>query len=241
MTDLAAVFDRGADHYDLLVSMNPGYHAHLRSAAAELVGRITHPSRPLRVLDLACGSGASTRAVVDRAPAGTRVVGIDFSHGMLDHARSKIWPAHTHFRHGRVGDLDVDALGAGSWHGIFATYLFRNVAAPERDAAIAESHRLLAPGGWLVTQEYSVAGNRGATAVWDAVNAAAIMPLALVVDRNPSLYRYLWRSVRAFDSTTQFMDRLARAGFTDVACRTVPGWQRGILHTFVARKAHHDQ
>lgn len=30
--------------------------------------------------------------------------------------------------------------------------------------------------------------------------------------------------------------RLAAAGFTDVATRTVPGWQRGILHTFVAHK-----
>ena len=237
MTDLADVFDRGADHYDLLVSLNPGYHAHLRSAAAELIERIGDHAPHLRLLDLACGSGASTRAIVDHAPTTANVLGIDFSHGMLDHARRKVWPTTTEFLHGRVGDLDVDTLGAESWHGIFASYLFRNVEAAERDAAIVETHRLLAPGGWLVTQEYSVAGNRGATVMWDAVNGAAILPLALVVDRNPSLYRYLWRSVRAFDSTSRFMDRLARAGFTDVACRTVGGWQRGILHTFVARKA----
>ena len=36
------------------------------------------------------------------------------------------------------------------------------------------------------------------------------------------------RSVRDFDSTTAFMDRLAGAGFVDVACRTVPGWCRSV-------------
>ena len=235
--DLSAIFDRGANHYDLLVGMNPGYHQHLRSGARELIGRVKSPSGGLRLLDLACGSGASTRAIVNRAPADSQLVGIDFSHGMLEHARSKAWPEGTSFQHGRVGALDVDTLGVESWHGVFASYLFRNVASHERDAALTETHSLLAPNGWLVTQEYSVAGNRRATAVWDAVNAAAILPLALVIDRNPSLYRYLWRSVRDFDSTTIFMERLARAGFTDIACRTVPGWQRGILHTFVARKA----
>ena len=30
--------------------------------------------------------------------------------------------------------------------------------------------------------------------------------------------------------------QIAAAGFVDVAPRTVPGWQRSILHTFVARK-----
>ena len=106
-----------------------------------------------------------------------------------------------------------------------------------RDGALREAHELLAPGGWLVTQEYSVAGDRRAAATWDAVSWGVIVPLGVAIDRNPGLYRYLWRSVRDFDSTTAFMDRLAGAGFVDVACRTVPGWQRGILHTFVARKA----
>jgi hypothetical protein len=42
--------------------------------------------------------------------------------------------------------------------------------------------------------------------------------------------------VLRFDSIQTFVDRLYRAGFTDVEVRTVPGWQRGILHTFRARK-----
>ncbi|MGD8214183.1 class I SAM-dependent methyltransferase [Aestuariimicrobium sp. Y1814] len=237
MRDLASAFDRGADRYDLLVSLNPGYHAHLHSAADELARRSGPADAGLRLLDLACGSGASTRALLDQSPAGTTITGIDLSEGMLARARAKTWPPGTTFRQGRVGGLDLAALGRGSWQGVFASYLFRNVPADERTTALVEVHDLLAPGGWLVTQEYSVAGNRRARAVWDAVSLGVILPLGTVVDRNPGLYRYLWRSVRDFDTTPAFMGRLAEAGFTEIACRTVPGWQRGILHTFVARKA----
>lgn len=256
MSDLAAAFDRGAANYDLLVSLNPGYHRHLGSAATVLVRRALARRTGARLLDLACGSGASTRALVDavaadRPPGGTpgrtsagtpaeapvAILGVDLSDGMLEQARRKTWPAGVEFRRGRVGDLDLDSLGEGAWDGVLACYLFRNVPPDERDAALREVARLLAPGGWLVVQEYSVAGSPVARLVWDLVSWAIIIPLGVVVDRNPGLYRYLWRSVRGFDSTGAFARRLAAAGFEDVRHRTVPGWQRGILHTFVARRA----
>ena len=81
-----------------------------------------------------------------------------------------------------------------------------------------------------------MSGNSAARRVWDLVSHAVIIPLGVVIDRNPGLYRYLWRSVVDFDSVATFTDRLSRAGFVDVAHRTATGWQRGILHTFVARR-----
>lgn len=237
MRDLARAFDRGAGNYDLMVSRNPGYHRHLDSAASQLVTRVGPRPGGLRLVDLACGSGASTRALLRASRNGPTIWGVDLSEGMLEQARAKRWPDGVRFLQGRSGGLDLDELRRGSWHGVFAGYLFRNVAADQRDAAVAEVYDLLAPGGWLVTQEYSVAGNPRATATWDAVSWGVIVPLGVVIDRNPALYHYLWQSVRAFDSTTRFMDRLATAGFVDVACRSVSGWQHGILHTFVARKA----
>lgn len=237
MTDIAARFDRGAAHYDQLVDLNPGYHKHLRSAARELAKRVGPRPAGVRLLDLACGSGASTSALVAASSPGAHILGIDVSQGMLEQAGAKRWPDGVRFRQGTVGDLDVKSLVPGSWHGIFASYLFRNIQAAERDNALTETHTLLAPGGWLVTQDYCVAGNPIAKATWDAVSWGVIIPLGTLVDHNPSLYRYLRRSVHDFDSRSEFMDGLVRAGFVDVACRTVSGWQRGILHTFVARKA----
>lgn len=238
MRGLAQAFDRGARRYDLLVSLNPGYHDHLDSAAAELLRRVGPRPAGLRLLDLACGSGASTRALLRASRNGPTVLGVDLSEGMLEQARAKRWPDGVRFLRGRCGALDVEGLGPGSWHGVFASYLFRNVPADGRDGALREAHELLAPGGWLVTQEYSVAGDRRAAATWDAVSWGVIVPLGVAIDRNPGLYRYLWRSVRDFDSTAALHDRLGRAGFTGVEQLAVTGWQRGILHTFLAQRPH---
>ncbi len=231
----SALFDRGASRYDLLVGLNPGYHAELRRAARALAGRIRPGQRPARLIDLACGSGASTRAVLDAVRSAT-VLGLDASAGMLAAAKAKDWPTAVSFTQATAGDLDPAALGAGSWDGILAAYLFRNVPVERRDTAAVETFDLLAPGGWLVVQEYSVAGRSEARWRWHLTCWLAIIPLGVLLDRNFSLYRYLWRSVIDFDTTQQFCDRLAAAGFVDIARQGAAGWQQGILHTFVARK-----
>jgi ubiquinone/menaquinone biosynthesis C-methylase UbiE len=253
--NLAAAFDEVAPRYDLMVALNPGYHAHLRAAANALVEWLPRPKiagsmRPepvegrqshLNLLDLGCGSGASTRAVLRAAQAaGLRslIVGVDASPAMVEQARAKQWPAGVRFE---VGHAEEIAGSRGSWgpgapiDGAFAAYLFRNVA--DRDALLAGLFDLLADGGVLVVQEYSIAESRfWARAVWTAVCWLVVIPLGWLTSRRTQLYRYLWRSVRSFDSIQSFVDRLYRAGFVDVEVRTVAGWQRGILHTLRARK-----
>lgn len=229
------MFDRGAAHYDLLVGLNPGYHAELRRAAVALAERTTSADGGPRVIDLACGSGASTRALLDALPGAT-VRGLDASAGMLAQARAKEWPDGVRFEEATAGALDVDRLGRGRWDGVLTAYLYRNVAAADRARALAEVFALLAPGSWLVVQEYSVRGRREARWRWNAVCWLGIIPLGVLLDRNLGLYTYLWRSVLDFDSVQEFGDRLAAAGFVDIARHDADGWQRGILHTFVARK-----
>ncbi|MCC2594097.1 class I SAM-dependent methyltransferase [Tessaracoccus sp. OS52] len=231
----SAAFDRGASRYDLMVALNPGYHRELQRAAAKLVGRL-NGSTQRRLVDLACGSGASTRALLAEAPADAEILGLDASRGMLAAATAKSWPARVRFERAVAGEIDVDAIGRGSIDGILTCYLFRNVPTELRDRAIGEVFELLRPGGWLVVQEYSVAGDRAARVVWDVVSHAVIIPLGTIIDRNPGLYRYLWRSVVSFDAVDAFAGRLRAAGFTDVTHDTARGWQRGVLHTFVARK-----
>jgi ubiquinone/menaquinone biosynthesis C-methylase UbiE len=245
--DVAAAFDEVAPRYDLMVALNPGYHAHLRAAANALMEWLPPmpalPSEgpPARILDLGCGSGASTRAMLRAAQAvGLRslIVGVDASPAMLEQARAKQWPAGVRFE---VGQAERIASSRDSWgigdhiDGAFAAYVFRNVA--DRDAVLAGVFDLLAEGGVLVVQEYSIAGaRRWAQAVWTAVCWLVIIPLGWLTSRRTRLYRYLWLSVRSFESIQTFVDRLYRAGFTDVEVRTASGWQRGILHTLRARK-----
>jgi len=244
--NVAAAFDEVAPRYDLMVALNPGYHAHLRMAANGLVEWLVRPQPesklpPIRLLDLGCGSGASTRAVLEAAQSvGLRlaIVGADASAGMLDQARAKDWPMSVRFEVGQAEEI----VGSHEWLGLddpiqgaFAAYLFRNVA--ERDKLLAGLFDLLADGGVLVVQDYSVAGSRLWTkALWTAVCWLAIIPLGWLTSPRSRLYRYLWQSVRSFDSVQTFVDRLYGAGFVDIEVRTVSGWQRGILHTFRARK-----
>jgi ubiquinone/menaquinone biosynthesis C-methylase UbiE len=245
--NVAAAFDEVAPHYDLMVALNPGYHRHLRAAADALVECL--PRRELgaaaaspHLIDLGCGSGASTQALLDAVRAAALrfdVVGVDASVGMIEQARPKDWPADVRFQLGQAEDIGEARERWGSvnpLHGVLAAYLFRNVG--DRDALLAGLLDLLGDGGVLVVQEYSIAGSRLWTrALWTAVCWLAIIPLGWLTSRRSRLYRYLWRSVRSFDSVQTFVDRLYGAGFVDVEVRTVSGWQRGILHTFRARKS----
>ena len=248
---VTADFDRAAQRYDLMVALNPGYHRHLRSAARALVDLLSPRSRrgdPLRLLDLGCGSGASTRALLvamqERTPADlVDIVAVDASAGMLAQAGEKEWPGNVRFVRGLAEELPQHRSDWGladPLDGVFAAYLFRNLqAAGEqpagRDDVLRAVRDVLRPGGVLVTQEYSVSGSRAARLVWTAICRLIVMPLSRLTRTDVELYDYLWHSVLRFDSVEEFTDRLWRAGFVDVEVRTVPGWQHGILHTFRAK------
>lgn len=231
--DLEAGFDAAAPKYDLLVALNPGYHEHLRDAARALALRACGGT----FLDVGCGSGASTQALEAEAPGAT-LLGVDASSGMLAQARRKRWRRPVEFVHALAQDLPrvLAERGLRDVDGIFAAYLLRNVPEHERDDVLTSFHDALRPGGWFVTQEYSVKGRPAALAVWSLVCWGVVVPLSVLVRGNPGLYRYLWRSVVDVDSTAVLEERLRRAGFVDVSTSTVGGWQRGILHTIVARR-----
>ena len=227
-TGVPAAFDAAAHAYDRLVGANPGYHSHLRRSAARM--RLPDDGAGLHLLDLGCGTGASTAALLSVAPA-ARITAVDASAGMLARARAKSWPESVRFRHADADELASAEIG-GPFDGIFAAYLLRNVSDP--DACLATLRGSLRLGGTLVVHEYSVRGNPIARAVWEAVCASVIIPMGRVVGGDAALYRYLRRSVNAFDSVPEFRERLCAAGFTGVHSETMPGWQHGIVHTFVA-------
>ena len=227
--ELAAAFDHGAHAYDRLVALNPGYHGQLRRSARRL--GLAGGGAGQRVLDLGCGTGASTAALVSVLPQ-AEVVGIDASGGMLERARSKHWPPTVTFVRAAVEDLPAGVV-KGPFDAVFAAYLFRNVA--DRDAVLSTVHHLLVPGGRIAVHDYALSGRRVDHVVWAAVYHMVVLPLGVVTgDRD--LYRHLWHSVDAFDTAFAFGDRLRRAGFAQVRVLPLPGWQTGITHTLLGRR-----
>ncbi|WP_392543595.1 class I SAM-dependent methyltransferase [Oryzobacter telluris] len=237
---LADAFDRAAPTYDAMVALSPGYHDQLRTAAEALVMRLpTGADHGVTVLDLGCGSGASTRAVLDawtadgRRAADLRATGVDASEGMVGQARAKAWPTTVDLV---VADAveHLESLPDESVDGVLGAYLLRNV--PDRQRLVREVARVLRPGGAFVLHDYSVAGSLRARAVWAAVCHGVIIPLAVVKRSDVPLHRYLYTSVRDFDSVAQVCDRLQGVGLVDVRHRSYPGWQDGVVHTVVGSR-----
>ncbi|WP_319433135.1 class I SAM-dependent methyltransferase [Mycobacterium sp. RTGN5] len=226
--DVPGAFDIGAHAYDKLVGANPGYHDHLRISARRM--RIPHGGQGIRLLDAGCGTGASTAALLEVAPH-AEIIAVDASAGMLAEAAAKPWPETVRFVHSSIEAI-TEAGVHGPFDGILAAYLLRNLA--DADAQLLAFRQLLRPGGTLAVHEYSVRDSRAATAIWNAVCWGIIIPSGWRQTRDSTLYRHLWRSVNNFDGVGSFQRRLAAAGFTGVHSETMSGWQRDIVHTFLA-------
>ncbi|MGF1465237.1 MAG: class I SAM-dependent methyltransferase [Sandaracinaceae bacterium] len=219
-------FDRVAGTYDLLTGLNPGYHRHLRASA----GRLALGDAP-RVLDLCCGTGSSTEAILACYPD-ARVTGLDASEGMLARARRKAALSGVRFVAGDATDPAASGV-EGPFDGLLMAYGIRNL--PDPDRALSNLLALLRPGGRAVFHEYSVADDPLRRAIWTSVCLGVIVPGGLLTGET-ELYRYLHRSVVAFDGVQRFEARLREAGFVDVWTGPMDGWQRGIVHSFVGKR-----
>jgi ubiquinone/menaquinone biosynthesis C-methylase UbiE len=231
-------FDAAARGYDLLVGANPGYHDHLRLSSVRL--GLPNRGEGLRLLDVGCGTGASTAALLAAAPL-AEIVGVDGSAGMIAKARSKEWPRSVTFVRSTLHEIGTarDEAGKGvggpeSFDGVLAAYLVRNL--PDADEGLASLLSLLKPGAPIAVHDYSVADSRRARLVWTGVCWTVIIPAGALVTRDSGLYRYLWDSVRTFDGAREFERRMGRAGFSDLCTHTVPGWQSRIVHTWLGRR-----
>jgi ubiquinone/menaquinone biosynthesis C-methylase UbiE len=227
-TEVPGEFDRVARSYELLTGLNPGYRRHLRLSASRLP-----VLTGARILDLCCGTGASTRALLAEHPSAS-VTAADGSAGMLEQARRRL-------PEGRVQLLQADAMNpaasgiVGPFDAILMAYGIRNMSDP--DLCLARLLDLLSPGGTICFHEYSVAESARARATWNAVSLGVIIPGGFLTSGTTRIYRYLRRSVLDFDGVSAFERRLRSAGFTDVNTEPMDGWQRGIVHSFLARRA----
>lgn len=225
--EVPRAFDRVARGYDRLSTLNPGYAKHLRWSAERLqVGESPE------ILDLCCGTGLSTLAL-RRAHPRARLTGLDASTGMLQYAAAKEPLRDVRWLHGDA--MDPAAAGAtGPYDAILMAYGIRNV--PDPDLCLQRLRQLLRPGGMLCLHEYSVAASPWSRLVWNLVSLGIVIPLGALVTGSSTIFRYLRRSVLAFDGVPRLEQRLRDAGFVDVHTEPMDGWQHGIVHSFLARK-----
>ncbi|HEX2295062.1 MAG TPA: ubiquinone/menaquinone biosynthesis methyltransferase [Actinomycetota bacterium] len=197
-----SMFDSIAPRYDLVnrvmtFGMDVGWRrASIRSLA---------PRRGDLVLDVACGTGDFCRALEKR---GHRVVGVDFSMGMLRAARTA------------APLLQGDALRLpfrdGTVDGVTCGFALRNVT--DVGELFDEIARVVRPGGRIALLEVSEPKSRVLRA-GHHLYFNKIVPFigGLLSDRDA--YGYLPRSTAYLPPTDALLERLRSAGFVRVAAR----------------------
>ena len=111
------------------------------------IERLLPPRRPLRVLDIGCGTGAWSVRWVER---GCHVTGVDFDPEFIARAKTRGPLADQSRFRGLVGDATRLPPGIGPYDVVTLNSLLEHV--PDCIAAIDEAVRVLAPGGVLIVQ-----------------------------------------------------------------------------------------
>jgi SAM-dependent methyltransferase len=156
-----------------------------------------------RLLDVATGPGF---VAGEAAARGATVVGVDFSLLMVDEARRRYPQVEFH-----EGDAEALSGDDGRFDAVVMNFGLLHLARPE--AAIAEAHRVLAPGG------------RYAFTVWarpeEAVGFGVVLRAMethgttnIGLPDGPPFFR--------FSDAGESRTALERAGFVDAAVRTLP-------------------
>jgi ubiquinone/menaquinone biosynthesis C-methylase UbiE len=134
----AAYFDEIADQWDGWE--DPGALSLKLDAGLEQLGVGADES----VLDVGCGTGNLTRALLSRLSAGGRVVAVDISSRMIDVARAKVPDPRVTWH---VADAQRLPLADGSCDRVICCSVWPHF--DDREAVAAELGRVMRSGGFL--------------------------------------------------------------------------------------------
>ena len=206
------VFSSVADRYDLMNDlMSLGIHRLWKRHFVAGCGL----RRGERVLDLAGGTGDIAELARKRVGANGEVVIGDINAAMLRAGRRRMDDAGL-VRAFEWLQADAQSLPFADRRFDHVTIAFglRNVT--DKDAALAEMHRVLKPGGRVHILEFSHVEPRPLARVYDLWSFQALPRLGQVVARDRDSYQYLAESIRRFPDQHKLADMLGEAGFERV-------------------------
>jgi demethylmenaquinone methyltransferase / 2-methoxy-6-polyprenyl-1,4-benzoquinol methylase len=181
------------------------------------------------ILDICCGTGDMTMALLKHRPVGARpVLAGDFARAMLLRGARKF------AARGAIA-LEADAmhlpLRSASLDLIVTAFGFRNLS--NYDGGLREFHRVLKPGGQLGILDFSEPGGLIGKAY--AVYFRRVLPaIGRIICGKDGPYNYLPTSVGNFPPPPQMLQMMRAAGYDDCA------WQPytfGIAGLYTARRA----
>jgi demethylmenaquinone methyltransferase/2-methoxy-6-polyprenyl-1,4-benzoquinol methylase len=221
-----AMFTRIASRYDLMNAlMTFGRHQAWRRVAARAT--IAAPEGP--VLDLATGTADLALAILE-ASRHRRVVGADFSVGMLRQAQRKLRARRaTH-----ISLVAADALRLPFADACFAcvisAFLLRNLA--DLGQGLREMRRVTRPGGRVVMLEITRPTLPVFSQVFGVYFHRLVPAVGAVIAGDAEAYRYLPDSVERFASPAELIALMKQAGLRSPSYRLL-GLGTIAIHTGV--------
>ncbi|MEX1365765.1 MAG: class I SAM-dependent methyltransferase [Nannocystaceae bacterium] len=143
---------RSAELYDVGVELLFGGTADVmrRQVLPPMVAHARRLGRPLRVLEVACGTGRTASQLL-RALPDASYTGLDLSPYYVEHARGVVPEgADASFVAGNAESLPFPD---GSFDAVFSVYLFHELPRNARRNVWAQMRRVLRPGGCLVIED----------------------------------------------------------------------------------------
>jgi demethylmenaquinone methyltransferase / 2-methoxy-6-polyprenyl-1,4-benzoquinol methylase len=238
------MFDSIAPRYDLLNHLLSANVDRLwwRATARRFRSVLARPEAA--VLDICCGTGDLTMALLKLRPRGARpVIAADFARSMLRRGAQKFSAGSRRAPGAGEADggvpyaiaLEADALHlplrSASLDLIVTAFGFRNLA--NYEAGLREFHRVLKPGGQLGILEFSEPD--GVIGAAYALYFRRVLPaIGRLICGRDGPYNYLPSSVGDFPAPAAMIEMMRSAGYAEVA------WQPftfGIAGLYTATRA----
>ena len=219
--DVSKMFDDVAHRYDFL---NDLLSLGRTKAWRRVVTSIIAPKPGMKILDIAAGTGSSSRPLVDK---GAEVTALDFSHGMIEQGRKQ--NKNINFVQGDALKLPFED---NSFEVTTISFGLRNTSNTEK--ALKEALRVTKDGGRIVVAEFSHPVNPVFKKIYLNYLMKALPVIVKKISKNPDAYIYLAESIRAWPDQAELASIMRDSGFKSVA------WQDltfGIVAVHIGYKA----
>jgi len=172
-----------------------------------VVTAIISPKPGMKILDIAAGTGSSSKPLVDK---GADVIALDFSEGMLAAGRK---------RHKDIKFQQGDALNLPFAENRFdvttISFGLRNTS--DTTAALKDALRVTKKGGRIVVCEFSHPTNKVFRLIYLKYLMRALPVIAKRISKNPAAYIYLAESIQAWPNQSSLAQVMRQAGWETVS------------------------
>ncbi len=222
-----SLFDSIAHRYDLLNHLlSGGIDFYWRRRALEHLREI----RPLRILDVATGTGDFAIAALRLGPE--KIIGIDIAEEMLARGRHKLASRGLEAVISlQSGDAEKLEFADGSFDAVIVAFGVRNFE--NLEGGLGEMRRVLRPGGKAVILEFSRPDAFPMKQLYPLYFQRVLPLIGELVSQSSTAYRYLPETVMQFPQGDQFLEILRRTGFS------TPGAERltsGIVSIYTGMR-----